>query len=131
MNRRHFFKRALTAGVALFCAMFFIPVASEASGTFRPFPPRPPATLDIDQEKYELGRAILTNRIRLTPQNLPASELRSRTSRMESLQRQLPRSIQNRIDLPAFAPLLTDEQFEALEYYLVRRYKLRATSSAL
>ncbi len=137
MNRRNLLRHTgTTAGiyalaVFIISVLFFIPVTSEASGTFRPFPPRPPVSAELDQEKYELGRAVFTKRVRLTSQNIPARELSARRARLETLQRQLPRSIQNRIDLLSFAPLLTAQQFQALEYYLVRRYKIRETSSAL
>jgi len=106
----------------------WIPTPTEASGTFRPFPPRPPAATDLDRERYELGRAILTRRVRLRRQRLSSTQLQQQTRQLETMQRQLPRSLQRRLDLPRLAPFLTPSQLDALGYYLSRRYNIRVNS---
>ncbi|MGF1656350.1 MAG: hypothetical protein ACFCU3_05150 [Verrucomicrobiales bacterium] len=117
------------SSICLFSALLLFglvdSVPLRASGTFRPFPPRPPGESDIDRDRYELGRAIFTRRFQLEPQRLGASELQRRASILNQLQSILPRSIGARIQLPAFAPLVTEQQLEALIYYVEKRYNRR------
>ncbi|MFQ3669930.1 MAG: hypothetical protein SNJ84_00570 [Verrucomicrobiia bacterium] len=102
-----------------------------ASGTYRFVPLRPPVEREnpLDEELYGLGRALFTGRIQPSGRASPALVGIQRT-RLTFLQEQLPRSLRNRVDLPALAPALSPGEMAALEYFVTERYKINMEAPA-
>jgi hypothetical protein len=116
--------KILCSCLALFAAL--APTPLFASGTYRFSPPRPPIEREnpLDEELYALGRALFTGRVQMSGRASPAL-VGIQTSRLTFLQERLPRSLRNRVDLPAMAPLLSPNEMAALEYFVTERYRIQ------
>lgn len=69
-----------------------------------------------DREKYHLGKAVYNQD--LTLENQTNVKLQEQEERLEYLQGSLPNTEKRRVNLPDFAGKLTEEQLQALEYFV-------------
>ncbi|MBM9588851.1 hypothetical protein JWG41_00210 [Leptospira sp. 201903075] len=76
-----------------------------------------------DREKYHLGKAVFNQDISLEKQaNVKLSD---QEERLEYLQGSLPNTEKRRVNLPDFAGKLTEEQLQALEYFVQVRFNVK------
>lgn len=76
-----------------------------------------------DREKYHLGKAIFNQEISLEKQT--NSNLNDQEERLEYLQGSLPNTEKRRVNLPEFSGKLSEEQLQALEYFIQVRFKIK------
>jgi hypothetical protein len=95
-----------------------------ASGTYPFTPPHPPSSEEfLDEDRYSLGRSIFLGKTEF-PQPAPLERIAENALHLVSLQTQLPESLRQDINLPALATKISEPGLAALEYYLLRRYKI-------
>ncbi|MCG6153447.1 hypothetical protein [Leptospira bandrabouensis] len=76
-----------------------------------------------DREKYHLGKAVYNQDITLEKQtNIKQID---QEERLEYLQGSLPNTEKRRVNLPDFAGKLTEEQLQALEYFIQVRFNVK------
>ena len=95
-----------------------LPVATHASGSFVRRPPKPPK--QRQRILYTLGKDIYNGKVALQSQG--GSRFKKELS---EFQEQLPENAKMTVDLPAMSGMLTDEQMEALAFYLFKRHKVQ------
>lgn len=97
------------------------PLGLIASGSYISRLPQPPAQgakgAKVDKAKYDLGQKVFNGKTAPGEGNATAQR-----TRLEALERQLPSSVAAKKDLSALAGKLTDEQLDALEYFVKERY---------
>ncbi|MCG6141936.1 hypothetical protein [Leptospira mtsangambouensis] len=76
-----------------------------------------------DREKYHLGKAVYNQDITLEKQT--NVKLFEQEERLEYLQGSLPNTEKRRVNLPDFAGKLTEEQLQALEYFIQIRFNVK------
>lgn len=76
-----------------------------------------------DREKYHLGKAIFNQEISLEKQT--NSNLNDQEERLEYLQGSLPNTEKRRVNLPELSGKLTEEQLQALEYFIQVRFNIK------
>ena len=110
----------LTHVMATLSVLLVLAPTALASGSYVRRAPRPPDS--VDRASYETGKKIFAGEFTPTDE-ARASEAEKQV--LEDLQSQLPRTVQTRVDLPELNGKLSDEQMEALQYFLEKRYKVR------
>lgn len=103
----------LAAGLMLGAAT---PALASGSYTARPPTPKQGAA-NVDRAKYDLGQKVFNGKTAPVAGNAAAQ-----APRLNALQSWLPASVAHRKNLPALAGQLSDEQLNALEYYVNQRY---------
>ena len=106
----------------LICAVLASAVVAApafASGTYRGRPASPPAS--IDRSSYELGKKVYAGQFERSDNAAAADAQREA---LGSLQERLPRRARAEVDLPSYAGQLDDEQYDALLYFLKKRFKV-------
>ena len=106
----------LTGVVAVLLATAF---DLAASGSYTGRPPQPGASGRAHERAlYALGQRIFTGKVK------PAAtvEAAPQAGRLQKLQATLPEKTAARTDLTALAGKLEEEQLEALEFYVNKRY---------
>jgi len=76
----------------------------------------------MDRASYELGKSVFTGNY---APSANGGDKATQVEELTSLQARLPRSVRDRANLAGYAGELSDEQMEALRYYLKKRYKLQ------
>ena len=93
-----------------------------ASGSFSGRPPKPPsqsgATMKVDSEKYTLGQKVYEGSV-MTP---GAGNADAQRSRLKTLQMKLPADARK---LESLAGELSDQQLDALEYFVDQRFGMK------
>lgn len=97
---------------------------ARASGTYRP-KTAPPARGSVDAQRYLSGKEIFTGK-QVLPTPSPSTEPDQR-GRLQALAQRLPKQAKPEPPLESLAGRLTEEQLDALQYYLAIRFKLKAT----
>jgi hypothetical protein len=110
----------------LFAATATFPHNVIASGSYCACLPKPPAasaanargaTARVDRDRFDLGQKVFNG------QTAPArGNAKAQRPRLEALGSQLPAKVAKEKNLPARAGSLTNEQLDALEYYVAERY---------
>jgi len=91
-----------------------------ASGTYCVCITKPPSKqLRVDRDKYDQGQKIFNGKTKLA---LTATKAEEQKERLASLQGLLPKRTAKKTDLPSLAGRLSEEQLQALEYYVHQRY---------
>jgi hypothetical protein len=97
------------------------PLSAEASGSYCTCLPKPPARLGsaakMDRDKFDLGQKVFNGKT--APVQAEAAPQRTR---LQALQADLPEKVAAKKDVTALAGKLTDQQLEALEYFIKQRY---------
>ncbi len=76
-----------------------------------------------DKEKFHLGKSIYNIEIEISKDATNKSE--TQLTRLEFLQNSLPNPEKKRVNLPKLAGKLTDNQLDALEYFLSIRFNIQ------
>lgn len=76
-----------------------------------------------DREKYHLGKAIYNQDLSLEKKT--NVKLVEQEERLEYLQGSLPNTEKRRVNLPDLAGNLTEEQLQALEYFVQVRFNVK------
>ncbi|TGM32278.1 hypothetical protein [Leptospira biflexa] len=76
-----------------------------------------------DREKYHLGKAIFNQEIVLEKQS--NTNINDQDERLEYLQGSLPNTEKRRVNLPDLSGKLTEEQLQALEYFIQVRFNIK------
>jgi hypothetical protein len=98
------------------------PAGLSASGSYTSRLPVPPGKegkgAKIDRAKYDLGQKIFNAKA------IPAAQgdAAAQQTRLQFLQSRLPARVAKSKDLTALAGKLTEEQLDALEYFVKERY---------
>lgn len=92
--------------------------AAYASGTYTGRPPRPPTS--VDRAAYALGKQVFAGEF--TPS---AGNAETQASQLLALYKKLPKKANARHDITEYAGKLSDEQMDALRYFLLKRYKAK------
>ena len=97
------------------------PLSLSASGSYCTCMPKPPAkgskATKVDRAKYDLGQKAFNGKT--APVQGDATAQRAR---LEALQRKLPEKVGAKKDLTSLAGKLSEEQLDALEYFVQQRY---------
>lgn len=111
-------------GVVLLCSVSGD--RAQASGTYRP-KTAPPARGSVDAQRYLSGKEIYTGKQVLpTPDRTTEADQKGR---LQALAQRLPKQAKPETPLESLAGRLTEEQLDALQYYLSIRFKLKATGA--
>ncbi|GBF50681.1 hypothetical protein LPTSP4_22080 [Leptospira ryugenii] len=76
-----------------------------------------------DREKFHLGKAIYNLETELG--QVDPNKVNAQTEKLEFLQGALPNSEKKRVNLLDLAGKLTDEQIQALEYFISVRFNVK------
>jgi hypothetical protein len=99
------------------------PLSSFASGTYTSRLPQPPSKAgkgaSIDRAKYDLGQRVFNAKTVIAAQGGDAAAQRTR---LQAIQNRLPEKVAKKKDLTALAGKLTEEQLDALDYFVKERY---------
>ncbi|MGV3665802.1 MAG: hypothetical protein ACO1NV_06700 [Leptospira bouyouniensis] len=76
-----------------------------------------------DREKYHFGKAVFNQEITLEKQ--PNININDQDERLEYLQGSLPNTEKRRVNLPDLSGKLTEEQLQALEYFIQVRFNIK------
>jgi len=107
-------KRTLLIAVAAAA----LPLSTFASGSYCACLPKPPVKHShVDRDKYDLGQKVFNGKA--APSQGDAATQRPK---LEALQSQLPEKVRAKNDLPAKAGKLSEQQLDALDYYVKERY---------
>lgn len=90
-----------------------------ASGTYGGRPASPPAS--VDRASYELGKKVYAGQF---ARSANAAATAAQRAALTELQERLPIRARNDVDLPSYAGQLDDAQYEALLYFLKKRFKV-------
>jgi hypothetical protein len=97
------------------------PPSADASGSYCTCLPKPPARIGsaakVDRDKFDLGQKVFNGKT--APVQAEAAPQRTR---LQTLQADLPEKVAAKKDLTALAGKLTEQQLEALEYFIKQRY---------
>ena len=94
------------------------PLGLFASGTYTSRLPSAPAkAAKVDRAKFDLGQKVYNGKT-ATAQGDAAAQ----RARLQALQARLPEKVAKKKDLTELAGKLTDEQLDALEYFVKERY---------
>jgi hypothetical protein len=100
------------------------PFGSFASGSYTSRLPQPPSKAGtgakVDRAKFDLGQKVYNGKT--APVETSAPNATAQRVRLEAVQRQLPPKVAVKKDLTTLAGKITDEQLEALEYFVKERY---------
>ena len=101
-----------------------LPSLVSASGSYCVCITKPPTDrTKIDRDKYDLGQKIFNGRTELVPVAFPTKEKGMEHEKiLNDLQQMLPRRKAKKTDLTRLAGQLSDEQLDALAYYVQLRY---------
>ena len=105
--------------VCLFFSFVSVSIPVYASGRYVRRPPSPPK--QRERTLYTLGKDIFNGKVALTKQ------LEDDAFKQELLeyQEQLPAAAQSKASLPEMTGYLSNDQMEALAFYLYKRYKVK------
>lgn len=81
-------------------------------------PPQRESRARIAQAPHDLGKAIFSGKYAFQKRKLTAANLAEKANRLFTLKNILPARERGKINPRALAPLLTDREMNALEYYL-------------
>jgi hypothetical protein len=76
-----------------------------------------------DREKFHLGKSVYNQEIEFSA--IDKSKEVSQAERLDYLQGSLPNTEKRRVNLPDLAGKLTDEQIDALEYFISIRFNVK------
>lgn len=76
-----------------------------------------------DREKFHLGKSVFNQEIELSAVDKAKEVVQS--ERLDYLQGSLPNTEKRRVNLPDLAGKLTDEQLDALEYFVSIRFNVK------
>lgn len=113
-----------TCCLFLLLAGFALPSTVSASGSYCVCITKPPTDRAmIDRDKYGQGQKIFTGRTKLMPVVLATKEKeQDHKAVLAELQQMLPKRKAKKTDLTELAGQLSDEQLDALAYYVQLRY---------
>ncbi|WP_411823461.1 hypothetical protein [Leptospira sp. 'Mane'] len=77
-----------------------------------------------DREKFHLGKAVFNQEVEFAPAVDKTKEV-AQAERLDYLQGSLPNTEKRRVNLPDFAGKLTEEQLDALEYFVSIRFNVK------
>ncbi|BDA77916.1 hypothetical protein LPTSP3_g08460 [Leptospira kobayashii] len=77
-----------------------------------------------DREKFHLGKAVFNQEVELATATDKTKEV-AQAERLDYLQGALPNTEKRRVSLPDFAGKLTEEQLDALEYFVSIRFNVK------
>ena len=106
-------------------ACLLLPASTFASGTYCACMPKPTKVgktgkVKIDRDQYDLGQKVYNGKTATAQGNASAQR-----TRLQALQSRLPENVAKKKDLPSLAGKITDQQLEALDYYINHRYSTR------
>ena len=114
-------KRTLLTIIA---AVLLGPLTTFASGSYCACMPKPPVKqAKIDRDKYDLGQKVFNGKT--TTAQVQGEAATTQRTRLEALQTQLPEKVRAKHDLPGMAGTISNEQLDALEYFVKHRYPQR------
>jgi hypothetical protein len=102
--------------------MLALASSAFASGSAPTRPPRPPANYftpggeKLDNNRYALGKAVFTGKAQRTPNASAAKKQRARLTQLAAV------SGKQGATLPSLAGQLSNEQMDALDYYVSKRF---------
>ena len=101
-----------------------VPPMVSASGSYCVCITKPPTDrAKIDRDKYDLGQKIFNGRTELMPVAFPTKEKGMEHEKiLNELQQMLPKRKAKKADLANLAGQLSDQQLDALAYYVQIRY---------
>jgi hypothetical protein len=76
-----------------------------------------------DREKFHLGKSVFNQEIELS--TVDKGKEAAQSERLDYLQGSLPNIEKRRVNLPDLAGKLTDEQLDALEYFVSIRFNVK------
>jgi hypothetical protein len=83
--------------------------------------PKPPVKqAKIDRDKYDLGQKVFNGKTAAVDVQGEAAAVQR--ARLEALQAELPEKVRMKKDLPAMAGKISNEQLDALAYFVKQRY---------
>jgi hypothetical protein len=95
-----------------------LPLSTFASGSYCACLPKPPVKqAKVDRDKYDLGQKVFNGKAAPSHGD-PATQ----RPKLEALQTQLPEKVRAKHDLPAKAGALSEQQLDALDYFVKQRY---------
>jgi hypothetical protein len=102
---------------------------AAASGSYPPPIVRPPteavSTGSVDSTKYNLGKELVANKVRLPEAPLSAELKDSQGKVLAAYSEKLPKPVRETTDLQILAGKLSSEQMAAVAYFLTTRYKVK------
>jgi hypothetical protein len=108
--------------MAAFAASILLVLSSGVafgSGSYSGRPSNP--GISIDRASYELGKKVFAGQF---PRSDQAGDAAVQLELLENLQNRLPLKARAGVSLVNYAGQLDDEQVEALQYFLKKRYKV-------
>ena len=96
-------------------------LASGSSPTRPPRPPRAfaPAASEMDSTRYGLGKSVFSGKAKRVSNPSAAKKQKARLTQLASA------SGEDGASLPALAGQLSNEQMDALDYYVSKRFRTR------
>ncbi len=76
----------------------------------------------MDRASYQMGKMVFSGEFTVSER---PGEAAAQIRILRQLQAKLPLAARKRANLPAHPGKLSDEQLEALRYFLAKRYKVR------
>jgi hypothetical protein len=118
--------KIIASSVICWLALFTLALAS---GSYPPPIVRPPteavSTGTVDSTKYNLGKELIANKVRL-PETPPSVELKESQGKvLAAYSEKLPKPVRETTDLQILAGKLSSEQMAAVAYFLTTRYKVK------
>jgi hypothetical protein len=101
-----------------------VPISSLASGSYVARPPVPSVQSKAEERaKYSLGKRIFNDKLKPdAEQAVVEGAAEKQQPRLEKLQKLLPERVARKKDLTDFAGKLNQEQLDALEFYVNKRF---------
>lgn len=107
--------------VALCMACVVAPYSTFGSGSYCACMPKPPPKEAkvgrVDRDRYDLGQKVYNGKTAAAQ-----GDATSQRARLESLQSRLPANVAKKKDLTTLAGKLTEQQLDALDYFVKERY---------
>lgn len=105
-------------GLLVMVAALCWPLSLLASGSYCACMPKPPPKVaKIDRDKFDLGQKVFNERTAPVQGDAAPQRLR-----LEAMQAKLPEKVAKKKNLTALAGKLSEEQLDALQYYVEQRY---------
>ena len=100
-------------------ALLVATLPTFGSGTYCACMPKPPpkSAQTVDRDKFDLGQKVFNGKT-APVQGDPTGQ----RTRLAALQAQLPEKVAKKKDLTQLAGKITDQQLDALEYFIKERY---------
>lgn len=112
-------KRNVFVLIGLMMTML-LPAISQSSGTYLSRHPKPPKeSSKLDHEKYNLGKSIFNGQTQLNAQESEPHQ----SIMLADIREQLPERLKDDFQPSAYAGKLDEDQLDALDYYVMKRFK--------